>query len=327
MSDQKPPPFISVLLPVYNGAKYLRQSIDSVLAQSYQEFELIIWDDCSTDSSTHIIGEYRDPRIRRYGNESNKGLFPTLNLAIREARGEWVRLWAQDDVMKPSCLQTEADFIARHSEIGMYTCTGDIIDETGKVVSLYRDQPYDPAPDIIPPALAAVIMIYHGPLGGNICFFGIRKSVFEEIGYFREDMICSGDFEMLTRLSKNHLTGFVREPLVYLRQHKGQASQQRDTHVASWREEKAIYDELFARVPDEFSRHARMFYFFTYAPMRMHYLIGRLIKRDFPNARAAYQTIRQQYSFAKDFLAWCLTGDRRLYRMKPKYRKGQVARS
>ncbi|MDX6692481.1 MAG: hypothetical protein QOF02_84 [Blastocatellia bacterium] len=322
MSNESPEPLFSVTLPVYNGEKYLRLSIDSVLAQTFQDFELILWDDSSTDSSARIIAEYDDPRIRRFRNDANKGLFQTLNLAIKAARGRWVRVWAQDDIMKPSCLEVEAEFVRRHADIGMYTCTGDIIDESGAVVSYNRDAPYDPTPEIISPALAAVIMIYHGPLGGNICFFGMRRAVFEEIGYFREDMVCSGDFEMLARVSKNYPVGFIREPLVYLRMHKGQASQQRATHVASWHEEKAVYDELFARLPAEFKTHARRFYFFTNAPMRMHYLIARLISRDFSNARAAYRTIRRHYSLGKDFLAWLLTGDRRLYRIKPKYRKG-----
>lgn len=322
MSGTQQSPLFSVLLPVYNGEKYLRLSIDSVLSQTFQDFELIIWNDCSTDSSASIIAEYKDSRIRCFQNNPNRGLFPTLNQAIKEARGQWIRLWAQDDIMKPSCLEVEADFVRQHAEVGMYTCTGDIIDESGEVISYNRDTPYDPTPAVISPALAAVIMIYHGPLGGNICFFGMKKAVFEEIGYFREDMVCSGDFEMLARLSREHHVGFIREPIVYLRRHKGQASQQRDTHVASWHEEKAVYDELFARVPDEYKTHVRRFYFFTNAPMRMHYLIARLISRDFSNARAAYQTIRRHYSLSKDFLAWLLTGDRRLYRIKPKYRKG-----
>ena len=322
MFPQKQSPFFSILLPIYNGEKYLRQSIASVLSQSFRDFELVIWNDGSSDSSAEIVAEYDDPRIRYYRNESNRGIFPTVNLAIQEARGAWIRLWTQDDLMKPSCLQAEVDFIGRHDEISMYTCTGDLINDEGEVVGFYRDQPRDPTPDVIPPKLAAIIMIYHGPLGGNICFFGIKKAVLEEIGYFREDMLCSGDFEMLARLSRNHLIGFIREPLVYLRGHKGQTSRRRDIHVASWAENKHLYDELFARLPPESRRHARFFYFFTYAPMRMHYLLARLVRRDFQNARKAYRTIRRDYGFTKDFLAWCLTGDRRLYRVRPKYRKG-----
>lgn len=322
MFSQKQSPFFSIVLPVYNGEKYLRQSIASVLSQSFRDFELVIWNDGSSDSSAEIVAQYCDPRIRYYQSESNRGIFPTLNLAIKKAEGLWVRLWTQDDLMKPACLQTEAEFITRHDEISMYTCTGDFINEAGEVFGLYRDQPRDPTPDVIAPQLAAVIMIYHGPLGGNICFFGMKRTVFEEIGYFREDMLCAGDFEMLARLSRNHLIGFIREPLVCLRVHEGQTSRRRDIHVASWTEEKDVYDELFARLPREFRTHARCFYFFTQAPMRMHYLMARLARRDFQNARQAYRTIRQHYGFTKDFLAWCLTGDRRLYRMRPKYRKG-----
>src|SRR6185295_15995932 len=120
MSDRSP--FISVVLPVHNGEKYLQESIESVLAQDYENFELIIWDDLATDRSSEIIDSYQDSRIRRFANQTNLGLFKTLNRAIAEARGDWIRLWSQDDQMKPNCLAAESEFIRRQPTVAMIYC-------------------------------------------------------------------------------------------------------------------------------------------------------------------------------------------------------------
>src|SRR3954452_2031008 len=107
-------PRISVVLPVFNGERYLRESLDSLMAQTYESFEVVIWDDGSKDRSAAIVAEYRDPRVRSFANAQNTGLFATLNLAIAEARGDLIRLWAQDDRMKPQCLEVEAAFWTAH---------------------------------------------------------------------------------------------------------------------------------------------------------------------------------------------------------------------
>ncbi len=81
-------PRFSIVLPVYNGERYLQQAIDSVKAQWYEDYEFIIWDDGSTDRSSEIIACNKDQRLRIYSNRTNIGLFGTLNLAIGEAKGE-----------------------------------------------------------------------------------------------------------------------------------------------------------------------------------------------------------------------------------------------
>jgi len=83
-------PEISVIMPVYNGAAFIRQTIDSVLAQTFQDFEFIIIDDCSTDSSAGIVASHQDPRIRFLKNEHNLGISETTNRGIKEARGEFI---------------------------------------------------------------------------------------------------------------------------------------------------------------------------------------------------------------------------------------------
>src|SRR5688572_16773922 len=88
---------ISVILPVYNGGEYLKQSVESVLTQSLNNFELLILDDCSTDGSWSYLQSLDDNRIELYRNEKNKGLFYNLNFLIKASNSPLVKLWAQDD--------------------------------------------------------------------------------------------------------------------------------------------------------------------------------------------------------------------------------------
>src|ERR1039457_1036265 len=115
-------PTISIVLPVHNGAGYLAESIDSVLAQEDDDFELLVLDDQSTDESADIANSRHDPRLRYSKNPEWFGLYKTLNRGIAEAHGDWVRLWAADDRMLPGSLRAFRTFAFRHPSVGMIYC-------------------------------------------------------------------------------------------------------------------------------------------------------------------------------------------------------------
>lgn len=102
------PPKVSVAIPVYNGAAYLGPAIESVLAQSLTDFELVICDDHSTDRSPEIAASYRDSRIRQLRNEQNLGFGGNWNRCLAEARGDYIKLLPQDDLLAPDCLAKQA---------------------------------------------------------------------------------------------------------------------------------------------------------------------------------------------------------------------------
>ena len=93
-------PLVSVVLPVYNGAAYLREAVDSILAQTYRSFELIIINDGSKDDSASIIAQFDDPRIRSF-SQANQGLAATLNRGIGLAQGAYIARQDQDDISLP----------------------------------------------------------------------------------------------------------------------------------------------------------------------------------------------------------------------------------
>ena len=114
---------VSVIIPMYNGEKYVREAMDSVLSQSYSDFEIIAIDDCGYDGTMRIIEEYaeKDMRIRIIRNDSNKGIAYSRNRAMAEARGEYIALLDDDDVMCQDRLMLQVNYLEQNPEIG---CVG-----------------------------------------------------------------------------------------------------------------------------------------------------------------------------------------------------------
>ena len=121
---------ISIALCTYNGAKYLRAQLDSLLAQSHGAFEIVAVDDCSTDATFSILQEYeaRDPRVRAFANESNLGFRKNFERAMSLCRGEFVAPCDQDDVWAPDKLRTLLDAIGDHP---LAYCDSELIDGRG----------------------------------------------------------------------------------------------------------------------------------------------------------------------------------------------------
>lgn len=112
-------PAITVLMPVYNGEKYLREAIDSILNQTFKDFEFLIINDGSTDSTEQIILSYTDPRIRYVKNEANLKLIATLNKGFDLARGKYVVRTDADDTNHPDRLKLQYEFMEAHPEVGL----------------------------------------------------------------------------------------------------------------------------------------------------------------------------------------------------------------
>lgn len=125
-------PEVSVILPVYNGAQYLPKAIDSVLAQSFTGFELIIINDGSTDNSGQVIKSYSDPRIVYIANEGNRGLVYSLNKAIEQSRGKYIARMDSDDICKRERLALQKKYLDENAAADVVACIVDFIDENDK---------------------------------------------------------------------------------------------------------------------------------------------------------------------------------------------------
>mgnify|MGYP001100733273 CR=1 FL=1 len=112
-------PKVSVLMPAYNGAKYIGAAIESILSQTFADFEFLIINDGSTDSTEHIIKQYNDPRIRLINNEKNLNLVASLNKGIEAARGEYIARQDQDDISLPGRIERQVRFMDNNPNIGI----------------------------------------------------------------------------------------------------------------------------------------------------------------------------------------------------------------
>ncbi|MFH1171538.1 MAG: glycosyltransferase [bacterium] len=140
-----PRPAISVVLTTYNGERYLGQTLDSILNQTFREYELIIVDDASTDSTPSILHDAggKDPRIVLVRNEKNLGGTASLNRGLERARGRYIAIMDHDDISLPERLQKEFAFLEDHPDIFLVGTRANIIDERGKIVSTSKT-PTDP---------------------------------------------------------------------------------------------------------------------------------------------------------------------------------------
>lgn len=129
---------VSIIMPSYNTAEYINDSVNSVIAQTYQNWELIIVDDCSTDNTDEIVVFFSDSRIRYIKNEKNCGAAYSRNRALREAKGKWIAFLDSDDIWLPEKLEKQIDFMIRNNYHFSYTKYEEINEgglKTGIVVS------------------------------------------------------------------------------------------------------------------------------------------------------------------------------------------------
>lgn len=132
---------VSIIMPSWNTAKFIAESIQCVIDQTYQNWELLIVDDCSTDNTDEIVEPFlNDERINYFHNEKNSGAALTRNKAMREAQGEWVAFLDSDDLWTPDKLEKQVKFMVNHGYVLSYT-EYEKIDEEDKPLNIYVTGP------------------------------------------------------------------------------------------------------------------------------------------------------------------------------------------
>src|ERR1700681_1475187 len=127
-------PLVSVVLPVYNGERYLTQSINSILFQTYSNWELIIINDGSSDNTENLILNYPDKRIKYISNDGNKGIIYSLNKGLEKAKGEFIARLDADDVALPFRIEKQVEFLTENTDYAMCGSYFQTIDSNGKIL-------------------------------------------------------------------------------------------------------------------------------------------------------------------------------------------------
>lgn len=134
MDNVKSNPLVSVIMPAYNAEQYIGSAVRSVLEQTYSNFELVIIEDCSTDSTLQKIEEIRDTRIKLYRNEQNCGIAASTNKGLDICKGKYVALLDDDDVAMPERLKIQIDYLEAHKDIDILGGKSIVIDGGGNII-------------------------------------------------------------------------------------------------------------------------------------------------------------------------------------------------
>lgn len=201
-------PKISVVMSVYNGEQHLRESIESILSQTFTDFEFVIVNDGSTDNSPEIIKSYDDARTRIINNEENIGLTKSLNNAIKQARGEYIARQDADDISLPNRLELQLEYLEGHPEVALLGTGIYVISEDGETVEKR----------IMHPNPKKSLLKGNRFIHGSVMF---RKSVIDEFGAYNETLKYSQDYELWLRMSKKYDVRNLTALLYKLRMHRG----------------------------------------------------------------------------------------------------------
>lgn len=206
-------PKVTVLMPVYNGERYLREAIDSILSQTFRDFEFLIINDASTDGSVGIINSYKDPRIRLVHNETNLDRCATPNKGLDLAQGEYLARMDCDDISLPMRLEKQVKFLDANPDVGV----------CGTWIKLFMD-----TDNIIKYPLTHEPIKCHLLLGCQLAHSSVmlRKKVFlDHHLYYDDNYKTAEDYELWIRCSNVTLLANIPEILVKYRWHAEQISQ------------------------------------------------------------------------------------------------------
>ncbi|MEX2556617.1 MAG: glycosyltransferase [Actinomycetota bacterium] len=200
---------VTVLLPIYNGARTLRQAVDSILRQDGPELELLLVDDASTDGSAAIVREYarRDARVTAVVHERNVGLAGTLNEGLERARYELVARIDQDDEALSQRLRVQAEFLGAHPEVAV---AGSWVFHMGARPDHDRLIRLPTEPEEIAEILPRENCLYHPSVM-------LRRIVVLEAGGYRGEFKNAEDYDLWLRLARTHKLANVGQPLLRYR--------------------------------------------------------------------------------------------------------------
>lgn len=193
---------VSIIVPVYNGEKHIRETLDSILAQTISNFEVIMVNDGSKDQSANIISEFLLDSRLHYIEQTNAGVAEARNTGIRAAKGEYIALLDQDDIWKPEKLALQLNYFDQHPKCALVHSQIGFINETGEplptpewawVSETYGD--------------SLKILFEHNRIATFTVLF--RKSVLENIGGFRENFAPSDDWDLWLRIADQYELGFI----------------------------------------------------------------------------------------------------------------------
>jgi glycosyltransferase involved in cell wall biosynthesis len=218
-------PIVSAILPTYNRGRLLRDAVESVVRQTFVNWELVIVDDGSTDGSTSFVSELADRRIRVTNIAHSGSPARARNAGVDVASGEWITFLDSDDVWLPQKLELQITALREQSACG-WSCTGfGFIDEVGAPTHQRAGRPYQPVSGWILDELLG------GVAGLTVALqtVAVRRSLLAEVGEFDDALVPREDFDLILRLARRSQILALRDPLTLIREHTGRTTARMST--------------------------------------------------------------------------------------------------
>ena len=238
---------VSVIMATYNTpVPMLREAVESILKQTFSDFEFLIIDDGSTDASVSYLDSIKDPRVRIIRNPQNIGITKSLNIGLREANGRYIARMDADDVSLPERFQKEFDFMESHPDVIVCGTRIGTIDETGRVLSLSPQRPHDMED-------YRVRMLFQNPGPIHPTAFFNNDMLRDNNITYNEELIHAQDYGMWETVCHYGTVYTLDDVLLYRRKHEGQiSSARRGTQIKCDKITlKHILSELLDQVTDE----------------------------------------------------------------------------
>lgn len=204
---------ISILLPVYNGEKFIVEAINSIFDNSHQNFEIVLIDDGSTDSTVHLINKYKDDRIQLF-KKSNSGLVETLNYGISKCKNEIIMRMDADDWIHPSKIELQLNAFLKRNVVMMGTEAKIFTENDTTTSNIYLPEHHK---DII----HSMINLKPGMIHGTIMFY---KDAIEKVKMYSTKLKHAEDYDLFYRLAKIGELSNLKEQLYYIRKHEQNVS-------------------------------------------------------------------------------------------------------
>jgi glycosyltransferase involved in cell wall biosynthesis len=251
-------PFISICIPNHNYENYIKETVDSVLAQSYTNFEIIIVDDVSTDKSVEIIKSYKDPRIKLYQNSSNLYTFKTNNKALSLAKGELVAILHSDDKYEPTFLEEIVKAYNQHPNHKVFITGVHFYHPDDK--KLIPWHPYNSGG--VKSQKEILVRLFHQNNIGNGVNVVFHNDCIKKIGGFSTEYKYIADYDYFLRLANNYDFVYIDKLLTYYRVHNSSATNDNIKQSDRGKEGNNIISKNLSKcsvIPKKF--HKELFYF------------------------------------------------------------------
>ncbi|MGH9640944.1 MAG: glycosyltransferase family 2 protein, partial [Terriglobales bacterium] len=228
------PPVVSIIMPTFNRLEYLPAAIDSVLAQTFKQWELIIADDGSAAETRAYLRSLIDPRIGVIWLEHTGKPSAVSNIAMRRARGTYVAFLDSDDLWLPDKLQAQLDSLRRHPQRGWSYTRFVLIDAAGNPLVSARPRHWAAPSGWILEALLNELTVIAQPS------VVVARELLERLGAFDEELVMCYDDELWFRLAAHSEIDGIEEPLTLVRRH-GQHS---GSDVIAWRDRRRVFEKI-----------------------------------------------------------------------------------